>query len=641
MDECPLADIIGRDGAAPEVERTPTGWHIPAAAGLSAGLRGYDDGIACRLEAGEDREVVQLGIGPAGGGLCNAVFSPGRDTALVFRADGLCIDAAAAGEGAAGLRVTCDGPLTVTVVRDYMRVHRGVPWFTPLDRSRFPTAPAGWSSWYYYYAGINEEEVVRNTEWLAANLKPFGCEWVQIDDGWACDGKSGFDGRDWFVTSEGDFPHGMKWCADFIRAHGMRPGIWCMPFSQSDERLYEEHPRLFVHDADGKRITGHVERHGRPPKERKPSWPGGYLLDSTCPEASAYLHRLFHMLCEEWGYEYVKIDGQGWGPPVWRVHRMRLCDPSADADHVYRRGVGAMKDVVGAGRFLLNCGRQKQSCGLCQGMRTAGDVDARKGWDGMRPAVRGTMRRLFLNTIAFYTDPDCVCVRAPLSRDEARVWTTLVGITGQLLMASDKMYELPDERVELLRRIYPVADIHPMELYPLDEREPPGIFDLKVRLPFDSWDVVAVFNWGEDGAKTFELDPERFGLDTGDWLCLDAVSGEFLHGGDGRLAVEVPPHGCRLVSYWRAPGRPRFVGSNRHITQGAVDVQDLRWSDEEMRLSGTSSVVGGEPYVVRVHVPEGYLPLGNDVRRWPPIAEIELRRPENGPVDWRMDFVAC
>ena len=54
-----------------------------------------------------------------------------------------------------------------------------------------------------------------------------------------------------------------------------------------------------------------------------------------------------------------------------------------------------------------------------------------------------------------------------------------MGITGQLLMASDDMPKLSEERVELLRRIFPVADIRPMDLYPLHGK--PRIFDLRSR----------------------------------------------------------------------------------------------------------------------------------------------------------------
>ena len=65
-----------------------------------------------------------------------------------------------------------------------MKLKRGLAWFRPLDKKAFSRAPAGWCSWYVFWQGVREDQVVQNTDWLAASLKKFGCEYVQIDDGW-------------------------------------------------------------------------------------------------------------------------------------------------------------------------------------------------------------------------------------------------------------------------------------------------------------------------------------------------------------------------------------------------------------------------------------------------------------------------
>ena len=41
-----------------------------------------------------------------------------------------------------------------------------------------------WCSWTAYYHEAREEDIVRNTDWLAANLKPYGFQYIQIDDGY-------------------------------------------------------------------------------------------------------------------------------------------------------------------------------------------------------------------------------------------------------------------------------------------------------------------------------------------------------------------------------------------------------------------------------------------------------------------------
>jgi len=637
---CPLGSIEGHEGSEVHTERTPTGWFLKAATGLRAELKGHQHAVICRVEPGEDREVVQLGCGEASSALCNAAYFPKEDTAYVFRAEGVRIETILKDGHAKGYAILCGGPMSVTVVQDYMRVHRGLPWFEPMDRKRFPTAPAGWCSWYYYYLKVNEGELIQNLEWLADNLKEFGCEWVQIDDGWQGRGDGYGSNRDWFETCDQDFPHGMKWCADRIKAKGMRPGIWCIPFTQSNSETFEREPMLFVRDEDGSspgELAEELTYEWMPAEERQYEWAGRYFLDPTGEEGKQYMHRLFHMLCQEWGYDYVKIDAQGMMAGFYERHRPRLTDPSLGGERAYRAGLDAMRSEMGRSRFLLNCGAGWSSCGLCDGVRIGGDVAL--SWEGMQQAIGSTMRWLYLNTLAFYTDPDVVCVRDPLPVEQARLWATMVGITGQLLMASDKMYELPDERVELLRRIFPVADIHPMELYPLDGGQKPSIFDLKVCKPgVGCWDVVALFNWAESELKTFELSPARLGLPLGSWVCLDVWTGELLDAGDGELDLDVPPASCRVIGYWHNEGVPRVVGTNRHLTQGIVDLDKVEWDGEHLRLSGTSHVVAGDPYKVRIFVPERFAIREPELSKVGPIAELVINSKKSRKVHWRVDF---
>ncbi len=125
-----------------------------------------------------------------------------------------------------------------------MKTKRGLPFFRPLDKSAFARAPAGWCSWYVFWQGIREEQVTANTDWLAANLKQFGCQYVQIDDGWQGVGQGDGVNRDWYVTEKNKFPHGMKWLADYIRAKGLKPGIWLIPFATSDAKALPRAARV-------------------------------------------------------------------------------------------------------------------------------------------------------------------------------------------------------------------------------------------------------------------------------------------------------------------------------------------------------------------------------------------------------------
>jgi len=621
--------------------KTQTGWHYNCAEGLTGVIDSIKDGIICRIQLqNHDKsalppsdikplQVVQLGIGNPTSNLCNAIFSPSADTAFVMKADGLSIT-----PNGHSFDIACKGPLTITVIQQYVSVHAGYPWYAPIDKTEFKRPLAGWCSWYYYYLDITEVEIQKNTDWLAANLLQFGCEWVQIDDGWQGRGEGLGDNRDWFVTCKRDFPSGMKAAADYIKSRGLKPGLWCIPFTQSDEELFKAKPELFIRRDDGT-SPGDITNC---PEDLVYQWPGLYHIDNTSKEGHEYLEKLIKMMCDEWGYDYLKIDGTSVCSLVHNHYRKNLADPSLDGDRAYRAGLEVIAKTMGPNRYLLNCvcGCGWAGFGLSQGMRTGGDVEL--SWEGLLNGISCTLDALFLNTIALYTDPDVVCVREPLPFEQAQLWATFVGITGQMLLSSDKMYELPESRVELLRRIYPVADIRPMELYALDPNNMPQVFDLKVDLPnIRKWDIVAAFNWGAE-ETVYDITPEILGLCGEDWICTDVWGGYLLDNDKGKLSLQVGAKSCRVVGYWPDLGRPQFVGTNRHLTQGSDDVTALNWDPDKLTLTGCSQVVGGDAYKIRVHVPSGYAPCGDDVNMVGKLGEMVIVKDRNMAAQWEIKF---
>ena len=552
------------------------------------------DAFLCRLAPGDRPDVVQLSIGDVESRLCNALFSPQDDLGISFVGEGVRVTRVATGVPARPTWTISATSLDRITIEQNVYVNRGIKFYTPLDKSVFKRAPAGWCSWYEYYQGISEEAIVANAKWLAKNLKPFGCDYVQIDDGWQGVGHGNGENRDWFVTDK-RFPHGMKWLADQIRAEGFTPGIWLCAFGQSDQALFKSDPQAFVRRPDGTSVGENLANPDTTGANERYNWVGRDLVDPTTPEGQAYLKKLFHMLCAEWGYDYVKIDGQGGMPYTYDEWRKQLGNPKMTGEEAYRYGLEALRSQMGKDRFLLNCGGAWSSVGLCNGIRIGGDIGA--SWSGMQPAIDCTMRWGFLNNVCFYTDPDAVCVRSPLTPDQARMWATMVGITGQLLMASDDMTKLPADRVDLLKRIFPVADIRPMCLYPQQGRPP--IFDLKVARPWGSWDVVAVFNWGETASKSVTVGPEDLGLPPGSYVYFDAVAKRIISAGREPLHLNLDPTSCRLITVHRShvPGvSPLPLGTSRHITQGADDLKDVKWDEATKTLSGFSHVVAGDPY---------------------------------------------
>ena len=118
---------------------------------------------------------------------------------------------------------------------------------------KLPPQPSGYCTWYHAGAS-NEEAMVKQTEIAARELKPYGFDFLQIDDGWQDGVKSNGPRKNFTrVRADGPYPSGMKKTADMIRSHGLTPGIWFMPFAGTwDDPWFKDHQDWFVKRADGR-----------------------------------------------------------------------------------------------------------------------------------------------------------------------------------------------------------------------------------------------------------------------------------------------------------------------------------------------------------------------------------------------------
>ena len=147
--------------------------------------------------------------------------------------------------------------------------------------------------------------------------------------------------------------------------------------------------------------------------------------------------------------------------------------PSDDTNGLYRDTLRAIRSGIGANRYLLGCwGLPIEGAG--HGWFTHRRRHrARLGWFSSHCVPR--CNTTTCTTPSGIPDPDVVIVRSPLTLDQARVWATLQGLTGQALMSSDRLMDLSAERVELLKRIYPAVDIRPLDLFPVEKTNASGI----------------------------------------------------------------------------------------------------------------------------------------------------------------------
>ena len=422
--------------------------------------------ILCRIDDEKNPDLMVMTLGNVDTPLADGIFYPYEDRAVLKHGK---------------------------EIRSYYKVRLGIKYFRPFNKSYFPLPPSGWCSWYYYYQELDQEEVEKNALWLAQNLKEYGALYCQIDDAWQGQGHGMGENRDW-TTTDRRFSKGMENIAQFIKELGLKPALWIAPHGQSNKEIVQK-SGAFLIDQQGKSLS--------------PTWVGDFLLDPSKPEAHRYLKELFTVITRDWGYENLKLDGL---PTVVREYREKksLMKFPDDPDELFRKTLETIREAVGPGCYLLGSwGTPIEGIGILNGSRTGGDTLL--GWDGFLVAVDATMTYYFLHNIAWYCDPDVILIRYPLTLDMARAWATLQGLTGQALMASDRMYDLPQERVEILKRIFPAVDIRPLDLFPSSRYK--KIWDLKVNHLGRQYDVVGCFNYDRDKTIGIELKWADLGLE--------------------------------------------------------------------------------------------------------------------------------
>jgi hypothetical protein len=295
--------------------------------------------------------------------------------------------------------------------------------------------PTGWCSWYELYGAVTEADVLANLEVARRTFDARDFRVIQVDDGFQR------ANGDWATNDR--FPHGHRWLTDRIHEAGFQAGLWLAPFSVAERSgVPVARPRWLLRDERDEPLV----------LATREDWGGRiYGLDASQREVQEHLRDLMRHATTDWGYDYLKLDFLHYGAEGTRADRWQ------SGSEAYRAGLRAMREGSG-GAFLLGCGAPLQhAVGVFDGMRIGEDVDVT--WPGIQAAVTAALRRAHLNGRAWFDDPDALVVREPLTLDEARAWVSVVALTGQMALASDRLERLPPERLELLQRAMPVAPV--------------------------------------------------------------------------------------------------------------------------------------------------------------------------------------
>lgn len=438
----------------------------------------------------------------------------------------------------------------------------GPPSFHLSRRPRADIASHGaWNSWDYYRLNVTADDVRENLDAIRSNdaLRRF-VKYVVVDDGWET------MAGDWEANEK--FPVGIEAIAREIRSAGFVPGVWTAPFVVNRRsRVFEEHPDWFVqHDGAPFSMFAAAGAKG--------VWGERYFLDPSHPGTKEHVRRLYEKL-RGWGIGYFKTDfltnsysAAICGPLPDRGERLRYQDHSAGILGHHRECMEIMREAMGPQSFWLGCGSiWATGAGLMDGSRTTGDI-APHWFDLVKCAATAFFNghqhgRVFLN------DPDFLVVRGPetvapgtldltdeelaakapnthrsgpfFTADEARMWASLVLLSGGIVTFSDRMGALNEVGIDIVEKTCGLAARSNGEpAFPLDVTQELPTAALRMG---DAHDLLGLFNW-TDGANRPLTRPLPSSYRDAEWR--DVWSGERYR--TGALAkLELSGHRCLLL----------------------------------------------------------------------------------------------
>jgi alpha-galactosidase len=341
-------------------------------------------------------------------------------------------------------------------------------WFGKEMNARVPERrPNGWCSWYYYYTRISEDEVLSNLSRLSELKNELPMDYVQIDDGY----QNAIG--DWLTTND-RFYSGMEDLANRIGDAGFSPGIWTAPFyARPRSQVFREHRDWFLRD-----------RRGRLAKAGwNPLWGGRvHALDPTHPEVQMHLTQVYSEL-RRMGYRMFKCDflyaaalpGKRYLESTTRAQALRI-------------GLKTIREAIGDDSFLLGCGCPiGPAVGIVDAMRIGPDVAPQ--WSNplmrnllndrnalcTRHSIVNTINRAFMHRRLFFNDPDCLLVRKNRNRmslDEVRTLATVIALSGGMMVISDDMPKLSEERLDILRKVAAIETDGMRVVHPFASFEP-------------------------------------------------------------------------------------------------------------------------------------------------------------------------
>jgi len=460
---------------------------------------------------------------------------------------------------------------------------------TPIIPDKIPT---GWNDWQYYRNEKTQEDVL-DSAGVIAELKANGypLDFVQVDGGF-CVHLS-----EW-TQPKPSFSDGIKRLSEKINSLGMKFGLWLAPYIQNKEtKVVEEHPDWLLLDENGRTVE-------LPNSNVGPSC----LIDYSLDEPLEWLRKLVKLFVEDCNVEWIKLDG----PDYALYRRGKLRNNSITMTEMLIRSFDVIRKTAGQNILVEGEGMMGLALGKVDLHRVQTDNHPKwytnnKTDTPYAPQVYGKeLIMSFLHNRWWHNHRENIILRdypSPFcyARDndpnaleqlftEAEFQTQLAAAvlgSGGILL-TDPMKELikTPYRMKYASKVLPVwpqaAEI--VDAFP-DARYP-SAYILKVNTNHENYAILGVINWN-DAINDFTYNLKDI-LDGKEYIAFSFFDEAPLEIAGNEISVRgVTAHGCKLIALREKKAHPQLASTNMHLIQGAVELDDMSWSEQAGKLSVT------------------------------------------------------
>ena len=395
-----------------------------------------------------------------------------------------------------------------------------------------------------------------------------------------------------------------------------------------------------------------------------------YVLDPTHPKAQAFIHKVYATY-RQWGVRYYMIDftdAVGGATPGTHPNDGYFDKTKINGPEAWREGYRVIRQAAGDDTYLLGCDQNFHTIGFANGQRVGSDYgEGRALYGPNRGFYPGTfvinkpdfwtshltgltsMMYSFAHRKLYLSDSgDVMTIDKPIPLADAQITAAIFGINGGPVMLGDDIDRMDQDRLLMVRAIFPRLPecARPLDMFDYAELDYPRIFHLKVEREWENWDLLAVFNLGKETlVKTLPL--ERLKLDPkGSYAVFDFWNLRFQGiESSGVISVQVPSESVKLLRIARHRDHPWLLSTDMHIRQGQAEIVDCKWDEEKMALTVRAERPAGHDGSIYAYAPKGWAlvePKGLWLARDGRDNSLVIRKPltfEGVPVDVHMRFM--